>query len=72
MPIYGYAANFVITVVAAGIVYAVWLSNRKRLAADTVGRAEEQAARLTKDAERDAEARKKEALLEAKAKIPGS
>jgi ribonucrease Y len=68
LPIYGYAANFVITVVAAGIVYAVWLSNRKRIAADTVGRAEEQAARLTKDAERDAEARKKEALLEAKEK----
>jgi len=68
LPIYGYAANFVITVVAAGVVYAVWLSNRKRLAAETVGRAEEQAARLIKDAERDAEARKKEALLEAKEK----
>jgi ribonuclease Y len=68
LPIYAYAANFAITVVAAGIVYAVWLSNRKRLAAETVGRAEEQAARLIKDAERDAEARKKEALLEAKEK----
>ncbi len=68
LPIYGYAANFVITVVAAGVVYAVWLANRKRLAADTVGRAEEHAARLIKDAERDAEARKKEALLEAKEK----
>ncbi len=68
LPIYGYVANFVITVVAAGVVYAVWLSNRKRLAADTVGRAEEQAARILKDAERDAETRKKEALLEAKEK----
>ncbi len=68
LPIYGFAANFVITVVAAGVVYAVWLANRKRLAAETVGRAEEQAARLVKDAERDAEARKKEALLEAKEK----
>ena len=68
LPIYAYAANFAITVVAAGIVYAVWLSNRKRLAAETVGRAEEHAARLIKDAERDAEARKKEALLEAKEK----
>jgi len=68
LPIYGYAANFIVTVVAAGIVYAVWLSNRKRLAADTVGRAEEQASRLIKDAERDAESRKKEAVLEAKEK----
>ena len=68
LPIYGYVANFVITVVAAGIVFAVWLSNRKRIAAETVGRAEEHAARLTKDAERDAEGRKKEALLEAKEK----
>jgi len=68
LPIYAYAANFAITVVAAGIVYAVWLSNRKRLAAETVGRADEHAARLIKDAERDAEARKKEALLEAKEK----
>jgi ribonuclease Y len=68
LPIYGYVANFVITVVAAGVVYAVWLANRKRLAADTVGRAEEHAARLVKDAERDAESRKKEALLEAKEK----
>ena len=68
LPIYGYAANFVITVVAAGVVYAVWLSNRKRLAAETVGRAQEQAARISKDAERDTETRKKEALLEAKEK----
>jgi ribonuclease Y len=68
LPIYGYVANFVITLVAAGIVFAVWLSNRKRIATETVGRAEEQAARLTKDAERDAEAQKKEALLEAKEK----
>ena len=68
LPISGYVVNAVITVVAAAVVYAVWLSNRKRLAADTVGRAEEQAARLVKDAERDAESRKKEALLEAKEK----
>ena len=45
LPIYGYVADFVITIVAAGIVFAVWLSNRKRLAAETVGRAEEHAAR---------------------------
>jgi ribonucrease Y len=68
LPIFVYVANFVITIGAAGIVYAVWLSNRKRLAAETVGRAEEQAGRLIKDAERDADAHKKEALLEAKEK----
>jgi ribonuclease Y len=68
LPIYVYVANVVVTLVAAGVVYAVWLANRKRHAADTVGRAEDQASRLLKDAERDAENRKKEALLEAKEK----
>jgi len=68
LPIYVYAANVAVTLVAAGVVYAVWLANRKRHAADTVGRAEDQASRLVKDAERDAENRKKEALLEAKEK----
>ena len=68
LPIYVYVANVVVTLAAAAVVYAVWLANRKRLAADTVGRAEDQAARLLKDAERDAETRKKEALLEAKEK----
>ena len=68
MPIYVYVANVVVTIAAAAVVYALWLANHKRLAADTVGRAEDQAARLLKDAERDAETRKKEALLEAKEK----
>jgi len=68
LPIYVYVANVVVTLVAAGVVYAVWLANRKRHAADTVGRAEDRASRLIKDAERDAETRKKEALLEAKEK----
>src|SRR5260221_858135 len=63
-----YLVNFIIAAVAAGAVFLYWLANRKRIAAETVGRAEEQAARLIKDAERDAETRKKEALLEAKEK----
>ena len=67
LPIY-LVANVVATLAAAGLVYAVWLANRKRHAADTVGRAEERSARLVKDAERDAETRRKEALLEAKEK----
>jgi ribonuclease Y len=54
--------------VVAGLIFFVWVSNRKRIAADTVGRAEERAARIVKEAERDAEARKKETLLDAKEK----
>jgi len=68
LPIYLYVANVAVTLAVAGILYGVWLGNRKRQAADTVGRAEEQAGRLVKDAERDAESLKKEALLEAKEK----
>jgi len=58
----------VVTVAVAAVMFAVWLANRKRIAAETIGRAEEQAARITRDVERDAETRKKEALLEAKEK----
>ncbi|MCM3881993.1 MAG: Rnase Y domain-containing protein, partial [Vicinamibacterales bacterium] len=64
----GYLINFVITLVVTGAVFAYWLANRKRIAAETIGRADEQALRTLKDAERDAENRKKEALLEAKEK----
>src|SRR5580765_3960687 len=64
----GYLVNFIVTVLAAIAVFAAWVANRKRIAAETVGRAEEQARRITKDAERDAETRKKETLLEAKEK----
>ncbi len=72
---YGYLINVLVTAVAAGLVFAVWVANRKRIAAETVGRAEEQAARMLKDAgrdaetqKRDAETQKKEKLLEAKEK----
>ncbi|MEA2464960.1 MAG: ribonucrease, partial [Acidobacteriota bacterium] len=58
----------VVTIVVAAAMYAVWLANRRRIAAETVGRAEEQALRIARDADRDAETRKKEALLEAKEK----
>jgi ribonuclease Y len=64
----GLLINLIVTVVAAAAVYAVWVANRRRIAAETVGRAEEQALRILKDAERDAETRKKEAQLEAKEK----
>jgi ribonuclease Y len=61
-------ASAVAAALVAGAVFFAWVSNRKRIAADTVGRAEERAARLVKDAERDAEAKKKETLLDAKEK----
>jgi ribonucrease Y len=57
-----------VTAVVAAAAFAVWTANRKRIAAETIGRAEEQALRVVRDAERDAETRKKEALLEAKEK----
>src|SRR5438094_9414115 len=65
---FGPLVTVLVAVVAAGAVFAWWVANRKRIAAETVGRAEEQALRIIKDAERDAETRKKEALLEAKEK----
>jgi ribonucrease Y len=49
-------------------VFAYWVASRKRLAAETVGRAEDQAKSTLREAEREAENRKKEALLEAKEK----
>jgi ribonucrease Y len=61
-----YLVNALITAGVGAAVFFVWLANRKRLARETVGRAEELAARLAKDAERDAETKKKEAVLEAK------
>jgi ribonuclease Y len=57
-----------IAAIVGGLMFAMWVASRKRIAADTVGRAQEQAQRLARDAERDAEATKKEALLAAKEK----
>ena len=51
---------------AGAAVFAYWVANRRRIAAETVGRAEEQASRLLREAEREADTRRKEALLEAK------
>jgi ribonuclease Y len=68
LPIFGPLVTVLVAVVAAGAVFAWWVANRKRIAAETIGRAESEAARIVKDAERDAETRKKESLLEAKEK----
>jgi ribonucrease Y len=57
--------DLVILVAAAGtLIY--WIASRKRIAADTIGRAQDEAARLRRDAERDADTLRKTALLEGK------
>ncbi|MGE3842826.1 MAG: ribonuclease Y [Vicinamibacterales bacterium] len=61
-----YLVDFSVALVAAGAVFAYWVANRKRIAAETVGRAEQQASRLLRDAEREADARRKEVVLDAK------
>jgi ribonuclease Y len=45
-----------------------WIANHRRIAADTVGRAQADAERITRQAERDAEALRKEIALEAREK----
>ena len=51
---------------AAAAVLVVWIFTRRKIAAQTVGQAETEAARLTRDAERDVATRTKEAELAAK------
>jgi ribonuclease Y len=58
--------TFAAGLIGAGLVFAWWLANRKRLAAETLGRAEEEARRIVAEARREAEASKKEVLLGAK------
>jgi len=58
----------IVSLAAAAAVFAWWVANKKRLAAETIGRAEEQAQRIVRDSEREIETRRKEALLEAKEK----
>jgi ribonuclease Y len=61
-----YIFDFLIAFAGAAAVYAYWVANRRRIAAETVGRAEEHSRTLLRDAEREVDARRKEALLEAK------
>ncbi len=67
-PIAGYLFSVVLALVVGAALFGIWLANRKRLAAETVGRAEEHALRILRDAERDADTRRKEILLDAKEK----
>ena len=61
-----YVLDFLVAFAGAAAVYAYWVANRRRIAAETVGRAEEQARSVLREAERDADTRRKEALLEGK------
>jgi ribonuclease Y len=61
------AISSVAAAVAVGV-FVYWTASRKRIAAETIGRAEQQARSVVRDAEREAENGKKEALLEAKEK----
>jgi ribonucrease Y len=61
-----YVLDVLLGLVAGGALFLYWLANRKRLAAETVGRAQEQAAQIRREADRDAEARTKEAILAGK------
>jgi ribonuclease Y len=61
-----YFIDVAVAVGAALAVFAYWVANKRRISAETVGRAEEQASRVLREAEREADSRRKEALLEAK------
>ncbi len=62
----GLLLDVVVGLAAGASVFAWWLASRRRLAAETVGRAEAEARRLTQHAEREAETLRKEAELSAK------
>ena len=62
----GYLGIVLAALVGAGVVFVVWVGSRKRIATETIGRATEDARRIVRDAERDAETRRKETLLDAK------
>ena len=59
-------APSLIALATAAVLFVVWLATRKRVAAQTVGRAQAEAKRLRYEAERDAETRRKEVVLAAK------
>jgi ribonuclease Y len=61
-----YVTEAIVPLIAGAAVFAYWVANRRRIAAETVGKAEEQASRLLREADREVETRRKEALLEAK------
>jgi ribonuclease Y len=63
-----YVLDVLLGLIAGGAVLLYWIANRKRIAAETVGRAQERATQIRRESEREAEARQKEALLAGKEK----
>ena len=59
-------APILIALATGTVVFLVWLALRRRVAAQTVERAQADAERLLREAERDVEARRKEVVLAAK------
>ena len=57
--------------IAVVVAIVGWVASRKRIASETVGRAEQHAGQLRQQAEREAESLKKEAQLEAREKAHG-
>jgi ribonuclease Y len=64
----GYLINAAVTLAVTGAVFAYWVATRRRIAGETIDRATREAERLLREAQRDADARRKEGLLEAKEK----
>ena len=64
--VFGGSAGFVSALVTGVVIFLIWIASRKRLAAKTVGRAEEQAQRILQEAQREADAQRKEVVLAAK------
>jgi ribonuclease Y len=63
-----YVLNAAITLAITGGVFAWYLATRRRVATETIDRARAEGDRIVREARRDADALKKEALLEAKEK----
>ena len=68
MPTNWLIVNVLVTIGVAVAAFLVWISSQKRIAADTIGRAQDEARRIIKDAEREADAQSKETVLGAKEK----
>ena len=60
--------GFVVALVTCLVIFVAWVATRKRISADTVGRAQGEAQRLLQDATREAASKHKEAVLAAKEK----
>src|SRR5262245_54298342 len=63
-----YLTNAAVTAAVGVGIIMWWVASRKRIAADTVQRAQGEAERVTRQAERDAESLKKEVMLSAREK----